>query len=42
LVGWKVVDGTEGSALGGRKGPGAGKENRCGKSGRIWTDLEAL
>jgi hypothetical protein len=45
LVGGKVVDGTEGSALGGRKGPGAGKEivaDRCGKSGRIWTDLEAL
>jgi hypothetical protein len=36
----------EGSALGGgRKGPGAGKEivaDRRGKSGRIWTDLEAL
>jgi hypothetical protein len=41
----RVVDGTEGSALGGRKGTGAGKEivaDRCGKSGRIWTDLEAL
>jgi hypothetical protein len=40
-----VVDGTEGSALGGRKGPGAGREivaDRREKSGRIGTDLEAF
>jgi hypothetical protein len=39
LVGWK------GLPLVGRKGPGAGKEivaDRRGKSGSIWTDLEAL
>jgi hypothetical protein len=37
--------GMEGSALVGRKGPGAGKEivaDRRGKSGRIWAVLEAL
>jgi hypothetical protein len=35
----------EGSALVGWKDPGAEKEivaDRRGKSGRIWTDLEAL
>jgi hypothetical protein len=46
LVGWKGLFGRmEGSALVGKKGPGAGKEivaNRRGKSGRIRTDLEAL
>jgi hypothetical protein len=47
-LGWMkglLFGGMEGSALVGRKGPGAGKEivaDRRGKSGRIWAVLEAL